>query len=108
MGVRIQPPFLPSDNEEIVIEYVELSPKKIQIRTPEVFALPKGCCITLDVFHRDVFTQYTYDCVIDFNFVDNKLKTWWVNNQLFKALTIEEYQRWKSKKRNNTINKIIK
>lgn len=108
LGVRNQPPILASESPEIIIEYVELSVIKIPIRDAEVFGLERGQCIKLIDYYKDVFTQFNTDITVDLKLVDNKLKKYWVNNQLFKVVKIEEYQNWKSIQRNNTINNIIK
>lgn len=108
LGIRNQPPILASESSEIIIEYVELSESKITIRDSEVFGLTSGRCIRLSDFHKEVLTQFNPDVIIDLETIDSKLRKYWVNNLLFKVVTIEEYHNWKSTQRNNTINNIMR
>jgi hypothetical protein len=92
---------------ELVIDYVEISKSKIPLRDKEVFGVSDDC-ITLSDFISDVYYPQRQapddSCVKD---VNKTLGKWWVNNQLFKIVSIEEYLNWKSEQRNNTIDTII-
>ncbi len=94
--------------DELVIQYAELSEAKIPLNTKEVFGIEKDH-IQLKDFITDSYFTYRYgkhDTI--HKIVDKELKTWWVRDQLFKVVTIEDYAGWKTRHRDNAINSVIK